>query len=91
MVIDALTTFKTPYSMAIGDKDFVFTEQTVLSTQAEARETIGPEDENNYEIKIYKDCKHGFAMRASPGNKIESDAAEEATKQAVSWFNRYLN
>jgi len=91
MVLDALTTFKTPYSMAIGDEDFVFNEKTVLSTQAEAREKVGHESENNYEIKIYKGCKHGFAMRASPGNKVESDAAEEAAKQAVAWFDKYLN
>ncbi len=91
MIIDALTTFKTPYSMAIGDKDFAFGEKTVLSTQAEAREKIGHEEDNNYEIKIYKDCGHGFAVRAAPGNKVESDGAEEAAKQAAAWYNKYLN
>lgn len=91
MVIDALTTFKTPYSMAIGDKDFVFKEAMVLSTQAEAREKVGTEEDNNYEIKIYKGCMHGFAVRAMPDNKVESDAAEEAAKQAAAWYNKYLN
>jgi len=91
MVIDALTTFKTPYSMAIGDKDLVFKEKDVLSTQAEAREKVGTEEDNNYEIKIYKGCMHGFAVRAAPGNKVESDAAEEAAKQAIEWFKKYLN
>lgn len=91
MVIDALTKFKTPYSMAIGDKDFVFKEDTVLSTQAEAREKVGTEEENNYEIKIYKGCMHGFAVRAAPGNKVETEAAEEAAKQATDWYNKYLN
>jgi hypothetical protein len=91
MVIDALSTFKVPYSMAIGDKDFVFKEETVLSTQAEAREKIGPEEDNNYEIRIYKGCMHGFAVRAAPGNKIEMDGAEEAAKQAAAWYNKYLN
>lgn len=91
MVLDALTTFKTPYSMAIGDEDFVFKSQEVLSTQAEAREKVGTEEENNYEIKVYKGCNHGFAVRAAPGNKLESDAAEEAAQQAAAWYNKYLN
>jgi dienelactone hydrolase len=91
MVMDALTTFKTPYSMAIGDKDFVFKADQVLSTQAEAREKIGAEEEHNYEIRTYKGCMHGFAVRAAPGNKVETDAAEEAAKQAAAWYNKYLN
>jgi dienelactone hydrolase len=91
MVIDALTTFKTPYSMAIGDKDMVFKEKDVLSTQAKVREKVGTEEDNNYEIKIYKGCMHGFAVRAAPGNKVESDAAEEAAKQAIEWYKKYLN
>lgn len=90
MVIDALK-FKTPYSMAIGDKDMVMNEKTVLSTQAEAREKVGAEEDNNYEIKIYKGCMHGFAVRAGPGNKVESEGAEEAAKQAVEWYKKYLN
>lgn len=91
MVLDALTTFKVPYSMAVGDKDFVFKPDQVLATQAEAREKVGAEGEHNYEIKTYPGCLHGFAVRAMPGNKVETEAAEEAAKQAVDWFNKYLN
>lgn len=91
MILDALTTFETPYSLAIGDKDILLKEKEVLSTQATARQQVGEEEDNNYELKIYKDCKHGFAVRAAPGNKVESDAAEEAAKQAIAWYNKYLN
>lgn len=39
-------------------------------------------------IRLYK---HGFAVRANPENKVEIVAAEQATKQAVEWFNTYLH
>jgi dienelactone hydrolase len=90
MVLDAINTFHTAYSMAIGDKDFVYAEKKVLETQAALRERVGQPEENDYEIRIYKGCNHGFTVRAMPGNKVEMAAMDEAREQAVNWFKKYL-
>lgn len=91
MVVDAVNTFHTPFSMAVGDDDFVYSEKKVLETEAALRETVGPPEENDYEVRLYRGgCKHGFAVRAFPGSKVEMMAMEEARQQAVDWFKKYL-
>lgn len=90
MVVDALKAFHTPYSMAIGDRDFAYSEKKVMETETKLREVVGKPEENDYEIKIYKGCRHGFAVRAAPGDKVEMQAMEEAREQAVNWFKKYL-
>lgn len=90
MVVDAIKTFHTPYSMAIGDSDIAYSEKKLLETQAALRQTVGMPEENDYEIRIYKGRKHGFTVRALPGDKADMTAMEEATDQAVNWFKRYL-
>ncbi len=87
---EAIKTFHTPYSMAIGDSDIAYSEKKVLETQAALRQTVGTPEENDYEIRIYKGRKHGFTVRALPGDKADMMAMEEARDQAVNWFKRYL-
>jgi dienelactone hydrolase len=90
MVVDAVKKFGTAYSMAIGDKDFVYSEKKVLQTEAALRREVGEPKDNDYEIRTYKGCGHGFAVRAQPDNKLEMAALELARQQAVSWFRKYL-
>jgi dienelactone hydrolase len=90
MVVDAVRTFHTAYSMAIGDKDFVVSEKKVHETEAALREEVGMPEQNDYEIRSYKGCNHGFCVRAFPGSKIEMAAMEEATEQAVNWYKKHL-
>jgi len=90
MIIAAVVN-KVPYSMAIGDKDMALALKDVLAIEAALKEKFGEPEENNYEVKVYKGCKHGFAIRAQPNNKVESEAAEDAAKQAIDWYNKYLN
>jgi dienelactone hydrolase len=92
-VIDAVTTFKVPYSMAIAGRDFVFTPTVGEEIEATLRERVGNGDgENgyNYEFKVYQDCTHGFAVRARPGDTVQVNAADEACEQAVRWFKKWL-
>ena len=66
MIIDAVTTFKVPYSLAQADVDIVLPTKKVLDMEARLRQTIGDgqgEGGHNYEIKIWKDCRHGFNSR----------------------------
>ncbi|KAF3045301.1 hypothetical protein E8E11_008138 [Didymella keratinophila] len=43
-----------------------------------------------FELKVYKGCVHGFAVRATPGKEKEANAADEALQQAVEWFRKWL-
>jgi dienelactone hydrolase len=92
-VIEAVTKFKVPYSFAIGDQDFLKVEK-VREFEAALRENVGDEvgegGEGGYEVRIYRGCGHGFAVRASKEKKVEDEAAGEAAKQAVDWFRKYL-
>lgn len=90
MLIDAIST-NVPYSLAVGDRDVVLSKSTVDSIVVAARKIIGEEyPANNYEIKIYKDCGHGFAVRGHPDDKAEMKGAEQAKVQAVEWFKKHL-
>jgi dienelactone hydrolase len=61
MVVDAVSKLKVPYSMAIGDKDFVMGKGQVLEIEAALRQKAGEPEVNNYEIKIYPGCGHGVS------------------------------
>lgn len=101
VVTDAILKFKVPYSMAIGDQDMALKEM-VKDLQKALQQKIGEPyewkaavkrldpEECAYQIRTYEGCKRGFAVRANPENKVEIAAAEEATKQAVEWFSKYL-
>jgi dienelactone hydrolase len=91
VIPEAVMNFKVPYSMAIGDMDMALKKEVVEDLQKALKEKIGEPEENGYQIQMYKGCKHGFAVRANPENKVEIAAAEQATKQAVDWFNTHLH
>lgn len=82
---------KVPYSMAIGDKDFGMAIEKVMEAEAAVREKVGPAEEHDWEIEVYKDCPHGFAVRAHPDNKVEMEGSNEAAMQAIKWYNKYLS
>ena len=91
--VDAVQKFKVPYSMAAPEEDMVMSLQKVLETEAALREKVGNgEGENGcyWEIVRYPKCKHGFAVRASPDNEVEIEAAGRACEQAIAWFKRWL-
>jgi len=43
-----------------------------------------------YQIILYGDCEHGFAVRADLTNRKKKFAKESAYFQAVRWFDEYL-
>lgn len=91
MFVDNIKAFKVPFSAAIAETDNQVNEKLALEAEAALREKVGPAEENRYEIKIYKGAAHGFCVRNRPTVKEEADASEAACKQAVDWFNKYLN
>ncbi|KAF2629668.1 alpha/beta-hydrolase [Macroventuria anomochaeta] len=48
------------------------------------------EGSKGFEIRVYEGCVHGFAVRATPGKEREASAADEALRQAVEWFEKWL-
>ena len=65
MIVAAVAN-KVPYSMAIGDNDMVMGIAEVHATEAALREKVGEPETNNYEVRIYNGCRHGFAARGGP-------------------------
>lgn len=48
------------------------------------------EGNEDFELRVYEGCVHGFAVRATPGKEKEATAADEALKQAEDWFGKWL-
>ncbi|KAJ9652748.1 hypothetical protein H2198_008020 [Neophaeococcomyces mojaviensis] len=93
MIIDAVRTYNVPFSMAIGDEDEFLKVEAVRQTEAALRQQLGSGDGErgyNYEIQIYEGCTHGFVVRASRGNEVETSRAEDARAQAIRWLKMYL-
>ena len=91
VIPEAVVQRKVPYSMAIGDLDWALKKEAVEELRKTLKERIGEPEKYQYEIKTYEGCKHGFAVRADPENKVELSAAEQAAKQAIDWFNNNLH
>jgi dienelactone hydrolase len=92
VVVDAIKAFSTPYSCAVAEHDFQFSQAVAEKTEAKLREELGADEAGKYvyEFKVYKGCHHGFCVRA----KEDTDnmtGYKQAIEQAVSWFNKYLN
>lgn len=93
MIVDAVTKFNVPYSLAHADLDFNLTTKVVEETEAILRQKVGKGDGENgyhYDFKVYAQCHHGFACRAKPGDEVETKGSEDAKVQAIEWFKKWL-
>lgn len=73
---------KVPYSVAIGDRDFVLKQSDV----SKIVEALNKRKDIPTEVKIYPGARHGFALRGNPGDKREKLQGEAAMRQAVEWL-----
>jgi dienelactone hydrolase len=92
-VLNAVTRFKTPVSIAQACKDMALPNKVMLETEALLKEKTGSgngEEGCHWEIRYYEDAPHGFAVRAREGFEKEGVAADEAKGQAIEWFKRWL-
>jgi dienelactone hydrolase len=87
--VDSVGKFDVPFSMAVGNRDFVLSREKVVEIEAALRSRFG-EDGGKVEVRTYGGCGHGFAVRADPTKTVENEAAGEAADQAVQWFKRCL-
>lgn len=81
--------FAVPFSLALGDEDFILSKQAAAELEVGLREVYSKQP-SHFEAKMYNKCGHGFAVRADRHKTMEDEAASEATRQAAQWFQKFL-
>lgn len=77
---------KKPLSLAVGDTDSLLDNGTVGQIQ----DVIAKKTDLPHELRIYEDQIHGFALRSDWSDEKDRKAMDEAEKQGIDWFNKYL-
>ncbi|KAL8724018.1 MAG: hypothetical protein Q9181_007024 [Wetmoreana brouardii] len=77
---------KAPFSMAIGDDDYVVGMKEVEKIKA----LLAKKEDLKSDAVVYPGAKHGFAVRGNPGDEKDKRRGEEAREQAVRWFQRWF-
>ncbi|KAK1061857.1 hypothetical protein LTR12_017261 [Friedmanniomyces endolithicus] len=83
-----------PLSLALGDKDSLLGEKEVgqIREVMDAKKKGGQGEKLvESEVRIYKDQIHGFALRGDWGSEKDREAMDEAEKQGIEWFRKYLS
>lgn len=76
-----------PVSLALGDKDSLCGEKEIGQLQ----DAFGRKKDVPHEIRIYENQVHGFALRGDFQNEKDKKAMDDAEKQGIDWFNKYLS
>jgi len=75
-----------PLSIAVGDKDGMLDTDSIGKIQdILAKKTTVP-----HELRIYEDQVHGFSLRSDWSSDKDKKAMDEAEKQGIEWFSKYL-
>ncbi|KAH7027940.1 putative cytoplasm protein [Microdochium trichocladiopsis] len=82
---DELKAFNVPLSIAAAEIDNIFTTELRHKSEIILKEKGDP-----YQINLYSEVEHGFAVRAELSSKQARFAKEQAFIQAVTWFNTWL-
>ena len=83
---DEIEKVRVPFSIAIGDADFVMGVKDVEKAKA----ILDAKKDLKSEVIVYPGAKHGFAVRGDPGDEKEKAQGIEAEDQAVNWFSAHL-
>lgn len=76
---------KKPLSLALGTEDSLLGMKEVEKIQ-EVMSKKGGE----HEVKLYEDQVHGFALRGDWSSEKDKKAMDDAEKQGIAWFKKYL-
>lgn len=82
---DELRGVEGPLRIAAAVRDFVFT-----TAKRHESEEILDKKEIPYQINMFSDVEHGFAVRCDLSKPRQKYAKEQAFTQAVSWFDEYV-
>lgn len=92
-IVNAVLSRKTPLAVAHAEHDSLLKTAQVEEAEAKLMQKVGAGDGENgydYQIKVYKGVKHGFAVRAGERDEVAARAADDAKEQAVQWFKKWL-
>ena len=76
-----------PLSLALGTKDSLLDVASVGKIQ----DVMAQKTEVPHEIRIYEDQVHGFALRSDWSSDKDKQAMDDAEKQGIEWFEKYLS
>lgn len=81
-----------PLALALGDKDSLLGEKEVGQVkELMEKKRAGEQGERcESEVRIYPDQVHGFALRGDWSDEKDKKAMDEAEKQGIEWFKKYL-
>jgi dienelactone hydrolase len=82
---DELKTITGPLAISAAETDSIFPAEKRHRSEEILKEVGQP-----YQINLYSQVVHGFAVRCDPSVKAERFAKEQAFLQAVTWFDEYL-
>lgn len=74
-----------PLSIAVGDKDSLLGQDKNL----QIKEILDAKSVPT-EVVIYEDQIHGFALRSDWSSDKDKKAMDDAEKQGIAWFEKYL-
>ncbi|KAJ5346577.1 hypothetical protein N7541_009059 [Penicillium brevicompactum] len=83
---DELGGIEGPLSIAAAVRDFVFT-----TAKRHESEQILDQLDVPYQINLFSEVEHGFAVRCNLDEPLQRFAKEQAFSQAVSWFKMFLD
>jgi len=75
-----------PLSLAVGDEDSLLDKDAVGKIQ----DLMAKKTDLPHELRIYEGQIHGFAIRSDWSNEKDKEAMDEAEKQGIEWFSKYL-
>jgi dienelactone hydrolase len=81
-----LTPVAKPTSIAVGEKDSLLDMKSVEQIKEALEKTGVPT-----EVKVYKNQVHGFALRSDWSSDEDKKAMDDAEKQGIEWFKKYLS
>jgi dienelactone hydrolase len=76
-----------PLGLAVGDKDSLLDESQI----SKIKEILNGKKDVPNEVKVYQDQVHGFALRSDWSDEKDKKAMDDAEKQGIVWFEKYLS
>lgn len=74
-----------PLSLAVGTEDSLLDNKSV----DQIKEILSKKQDT--EVVVYQDQVHGFSLRGDYSSDKDKKAQDDALKQGVTWFNKYLS
>jgi dienelactone hydrolase len=82
---DELAAISGPLAISAAETDSIFTTEKRHRSEEILKDVGQP-----YQINLFSQVEHGFAVRCDPAVKVQKFAKEQAFLQAVTWFDEYL-